>query len=399
MNDKTDKYMQRANESLAFLRQKVEAVRVTVENISSLAELPEAKSKSVEAQLWAIFAYGEYYVEKVIHDLGTQMRSTKGKNFDFYYNEYQPFIEKTKGLIDVSGLPTRQKIEIQIARALIDYDAALQSDINGHMPAYERLARNGWVRDVLLIDHKYNQEMKELLLPLEEAADGSLHASIVGQPLSGNKESLNKYFGRVMDFARRFVEEFHSIREDDDEYDDMVEHVSDIENLQYEKYFNPDEWVANRKDLSPIIVARDLKKIPVHIRARVEEIYHSYIFGNWMSAIAMSRCLLEYAIVDETSLLKIENLYDEKRQLRPLVDLIADVKEPHTELVPSMTHIRKAGNSVMHPPRPRGHPLADLLLLPPNKHAAQKCVEGIVKIITVLYGVQPWPQKPHYRPR
>lgn len=130
----------------------------------------------------------------------------------------------------------------------------------------------------------------------------------------------------------------------------------------------------------PIAVNQMLGGIPLHIRERVNEICRSFHFQNWIAVIAMSRCLLEYALVERRHILKIEVYTNEqKTQTKKLVKLIADSKNVFPELGKSMESIRVAGNGVMHPPS------AKIERLDPDKDIAEKCVEDITKIIGALY--------------
>ena len=60
-------------------------------------------------------------------------------------------------------------------------------------------------------------------------------------------------------------------------------------------------------------VTRKIEQIPTRIRQRIDEIHRSFIFSNWMSVIALSRCLLEYAIIDRKSCLGLEIYRDENK--------------------------------------------------------------------------------------
>ena len=106
-----------------------------------------------------------------------------------------------------------------------------------------------------------------------------------------------------------------------------------------------------------------------------------------MSVIALSRCLLEYAIIDRKSCLGLEIYRDEDNQWRKtLACLVADVKENRPDLAntleDSMERIIEAGNSVMHP-----SPQGKISKFPPGKAAAKNCIDDIVKIISTLYSL------------
>ena len=169
-------------------------------------------------------------------------------------------------------------------------------------------------------------------------------------------------------------------------------------------YFDPGAWGKNERALFPIVTKRDIGKIPMHILERLTEVYRSFVFGNWIAAVALSRCLLEYAIVEQGDVLGIdvyetrkkkwvrrfvdfikrvalgEVSTDEKKRVRRLVDLIKDVKKTRPKLAPRMNQIRNAGNRVMHPPKKNEERKL------PGEDDAKKCYDNIREIITVLYG-------------
>ena len=421
MSEKSEKYMQRANEALAFLRQKVAKIEPSLRD--SLSDLPEADAKSVEEQLWNIVVYGEYYVEKVIADLGAQMWFVKGgsfysagksdddalaksENFDFYYNKYPSFIKKVRGLINLSHMPTRMRVEIEIARMLhpgasefeasgYEYarmPAVLQGDINRNMSAYEKLARNGWL----------SAHIKEIQC-LEDLSSWSDTSDDAGfkRPLS-----FDHAFGVLYDL----IKEEHLpdtygcyVSDDADEHLAECNHrtalMSVFSNLLDKDYFAPGDWYENEKELSPVIVAHPLKHIPLDIKNRVSEIYRSFIFGNWMAVIALSRSLLEYAIFYQHSLLGIEekDLYKnphgeegrkKRKELRSLGGrdgLIVRVKRQPDELVDSMWRINNEANDVLHTQIPSDGPFGNLRGFPTKKPVAKKCIDDIVKVVSALY--------------
>lgn len=420
MNDKIDKYMQRATEALAFLHIKVKAVlqaAPTLLEIDDLHELPEAKAKNVEAQLWDIFAYGEYYVEKVMSDLCTMsgldipMLSVKSKRlFDFYKNQYQPLITKTRGLIDVQYALTRMRVEIETVRMIrglgkteseadnagaSEADNAgahvLQSDINNHMPTYMHFAKNGLVRDWLLmnLEHRKSSEETDLeLRNLQPLALGPFVATIHDDEGFKRPLDFESAFSYLKEIAREFLEDQHGTRvdDDDDEHRARNNHLAGLmsifDNLLRKDYFVPAYWEENEKELFPVIVTHPIQNIPKHVKKRMQEIYRSFIFGNWMSVLALSRCLLEYALIHRKSLLEqrsgreIEVRDATTGWTKKIGDLASIAAEAFPELDESMKIVIEYGNYVMHP----YHKTI------PSKNMAKHGIDEISKIIETLYG-------------
>lgn len=82
--------------------------------------------------------------------------------------------------------------------------------------------------------------------------------------------------------------------------------MEDLDSVVDAFYFKPDDWHANFKDLNPIFVEYEPRKIPARIRNRIEEIHLSFIFGNWMAVAALCRSLLEFMIHDRKSALGLQ---------------------------------------------------------------------------------------------
>ena len=121
--------LERFYQAMAILRQKIETLlenTPAVLEINSLQEMAADKRKSVEEQLWSIFVYGEYWVEKMRHDLSQQMivpTTAAGKaHFDYHSKKYKPFIEVLKGLIDVAHAPERKEVEETFVRRIDERD-------------------------------------------------------------------------------------------------------------------------------------------------------------------------------------------------------------------------------------------------------------------------------------
>jgi hypothetical protein len=61
--------------------------------------------------------------------------------------------------------------------------------------------------------------------------------------------------------------------------------------------FRPASWVSNSKTIGPIKV-RDQRRFNRSMRQYLEQIVRSYIFGQWLASIALSRAMLEKAVSD-----------------------------------------------------------------------------------------------------
>ena len=153
-------------------------------------------------------------------------------------------------------------------------------------------------------------------------------------------------------------------------------------------YFQPDDWMTNINTLGPIFSPRKEEKFPKHIRIRIHEMYRSFLFGNWMSVLALGRSLLEYVIIDRRSSLGIE-VYEKDqdgaerpKKISRLVDLAVETSFA-SPLERDMKEITKYGNGVMHPEKTK-----KVRMYPPTKTDALDCMQRIVKIIQILYKIK-----------
>jgi len=154
----------------------------------------------------------------------------------------------------------------------------------------------------------------------------------------------------------------------DDDMVKMFEGMADgCEQMVNKSYFDPASWAENEADLFPIFVTDEMNKIPTPVQKRIEEIHLSFIFCNWMAAIALSRCLLEYALIHKKSLLekRLNRTVDVRAnnmRAKPIRELVLIASEAFPELEESMGVVVEYGNNVMHPFR---------RILPSKNHAKQ----------------------------
>ena len=189
--------------------------------------------------------------------------------------------------------------------------------------------------------------------------------------------------------------------EDDADFDDPSRSLADkwredngvdidlCMKLINQPYFKPDAWAANAENIGSVVVTQPLKNIPAHVRLRVEEIYYSFIFGNPMAAIALSRCLLEFVILDKKSLLEkklgVAELYNADGKVKGLSKLAAIVAQVFPELENDMKFIIESGNEIMHP---RKKNVTQFLHPGSALQNAKQCVEKIMRIVGALYSQQ-----------
>jgi len=154
-------------------------------------------------------------------------------------------------------------------------------------------------------------------------------------------------------------------------------------------WFQPDEWSRNLKYLQPVLVDRQSNVMQIHVRQRLTEIYRAFTFGLWMSAVALSRSLIEYSLKQNAARFNISSTYqggDGGKEDKSLARLGNDVAEVLPALKESIEKIREAGNRILHP---RKH---DVIALPMvMRSEALDCIIATKLIVETLYSEVPSP--------
>ena len=150
--------------------------------------------------------------------------------------------------------------------------------------------------------------------------------------------------------------------------------------------FEPDEWLNNAGELYPVTTTRKGAEIPVQAKLRLIEIYRSYIFGNWLSVLVLSRSVLEYAILDNLHKFKISADYEitrPKNEKKPkkLSHLIQDIGEKLPDILMPMEEIRDYGNQYIHPKKTK----SSKEVLFQRKENAKNCLCYLRQVVEALY--------------
>lgn len=219
--------------------------------------------------------------------------------------------------------------------------------------------------------------MKRHFLTHWNEADAASTSTVV----PGSGERIKAAFSKIADFANEYLDGL-----DGDEFDRHVEddgmNALVCKEIISRPYFEPDAWEEN--ETFPIVVTQSLGEMPQHIRQRINEIQRSFIFGNWMAVVALSRCLLEYALIENADTLNIAAYAEGKALPRRLCCLIEDAKKTFPALAESMDSIREQGNHIMHVMHRAGG-ATNVAPLPTRKNVAEMCFKDIATIISTLY--------------
>ncbi len=150
--------------------------------------------------------------------------------------------------------------------------------------------------------------------------------------------------------------------------------------------FDPDTWLDRAGRLTPIRTDRKNILLPVHVRLRVEEIFRAYVFGCWLSVLALSRAVLEYAILDNLHKFDIDrywSLQDKsgKRREKKLEHLIDEISPFLPSFTQSMDKLRQYGNDYLHPKKSEVSKGALLQ----REQAAKDALETLIEVTEALY--------------
>jgi hypothetical protein len=153
--------------------------------------------------------------------------------------------------------------------------------------------------------------------------------------------------------------------------------------------FDPDSWLDRAHELAPIRTHKNDVLLPSHLRLRIEELNRAYVFGCWLSVLALSRAILEYAVLDNIHKFDIAPTWpamgrDAKRKAKKLADLIEDLTPHVPALSKGMGKLRDYGNDYMHPKKSQ----MSKETLFQCKFAANDAVKTVVDVVEGLYIAQ-----------
>lgn len=187
----------------------------------------------------------------------------------------------------------------------------------------------------------------------------------------------------ALELAIERLEDFLSLDPPEDLTDMADEELIDLQYIVSASFFRPDEWYENMKELRPVASKRRSEMLPNHVRVRIKEIFRSFTFGNWQSVAAMSRGVLEYALIDRAGALGYEAYeQDQFGKLRPvsLRQLVHRASDLLPSVVEDMEAIREYGNEVMHPEKTK-----KIGALPLSRKQALDCINRVKRSLGAVY--------------
>ena len=173
---------------------------------------------------------------------------------------------------------------------------------------------------------------------------------------------------------------------DEDELFEWLERGFNIEGAQEViamPWFAPDEWSRNQRMLEPVLVDRPSNVMKEHIRYRLLEIYRAFTFGLWMSAIALSRSLVEFSLRTNAPRFNV-SITKDGRDGRPedksLKRLGEDIAVHVPEVAKPVEIVRETGNRILHPKK------HDVIAHPKVMRAeALDCIRAARQIVETVY--------------
>lgn len=151
--------------------------------------------------------------------------------------------------------------------------------------------------------------------------------------------------------------------------------------------FEPDAWLERAQALKPIRTIRKKVLLPREVHFRLQEIFRAYIFGCWLSVLALSRSLLEYSLIETLDSVESRRSTRHKNTgERKLAFLIDEAAHYAPALVESMKVLKTYGDSYLHPkPQKQGNVVSIKKPLSEMENDAHDAITRVVAVIEELY--------------
>jgi hypothetical protein len=169
--------------------------------------------------------------------------------------------------------------------------------------------------------------------------------------------------------------------------DDRRHNVDTAFALLEEPWFAPDLWAANVRSLRPVILGLEESRIPQRIRNRVVEMHRSFVFGAWMAAVALSRAVVEFALIERAPNIGFAATRTSRKGVEeylPLHELISNASKARPEIESDVERLRDAGNRILHPKKKQNIVPSPKVL----REEAFTCIESATRVLESLYARQ-----------
>ena len=177
---------------------------------------------------------------------------------------------------------------------------------------------------------------------------------------------------------------------DKDELFEWLDSGFDIEGAQEivaMPWFLPDEWSQNLGLLPPVLVDRPATVLRDHVRYRLLEIYRAFSFGLWMSAIALSRSLVDFSLRSNAPRFNVSTTFDGPDG-RPEEKSLKRLGEEMARRLPALAKpvevVRETGNRILHPKK------HDVIAHPKvMRSEALDCIQAARAVVEAAYSELP----------
>lgn len=137
--------------------------------------------------------------------------------------------------------------------------------------------------------------------------------------------------------------------------------------------FSPDDWVRRKYMIDGIYLGEGTE-VPSHLIQRIEEACYSFIYGNFLSCVAMSRAAIETALKEK---------YPDftKRKLNDILKtrwLETEGLKEYPEVQKRAISIQEAGNQILHDRKTK---VVNMW----NEFFAQSVLQNMREVIQFLY--------------
>jgi hypothetical protein len=153
-------------------------------------------------------------------------------------------------------------------------------------------------------------------------------------------------------------------------------------------FFAPDKWLENQQLLRPVLVDRPLNEMPKHVQDRFREIYYTFTYGLWMSAICLSRSVSEFAIIDNGPRLGLDITctWRGKECFKTFESLIDEVTMKFPKLNSRLEKVRIVGNRILHPKKKNG---VEVISFPKvEREESLECIKSARLVVERLYSTK-----------
>lgn len=243
-------------------------------------------------------------------------------------------------------------------------------------------AKGDWSKLPLLVEN--DEEARELHHQMSYYEDQFRQHTALGNLFTSSDgviKTISDFLLEEQESGKDFKNSIASDLEDAREaLADMLQDDEDYRVLAFDSLnrffdFSLEELVRRRFMFAGIYVGEG-SKIPTHLRRRLEEVFSSFVYGNFFACVALARATTETALKE-----KYKMLFNGQRiTFGKLIEKCSNIKELKDEprILGMLEDIRDAGNLIMHEPKNK---IVGLI----NELYTKLVVQNMKQVIEFLY--------------